>query len=157
MTKRTNFFAGLWGKKTRIDRRLRIEELEPRCAPVTLAIGQVTVYPFTDAHGNQVKVTLSGQKGSVTLLDSLGHDPSHTDIATAVFSNANATTSLLVDVLQQGSANTVVGSITASGGQALGNITVDGNIGSLTAGSVKVALFEPDHQLPHVTPSAESR
>ena len=125
-------------QRRRIERNLRIEELEPRIAPVTLSVlrGGLRSFQFTDAGGDQVSVTLSGRAGTVVLLDAGSGDPRNTDIATINFIGAKSTTSLVISITDPlGDNHTPGGRVTAIG-QTIGSLIVPGPVTGMTAGAI---------------------
>ncbi len=126
----------------RVERRLRLEELEPRVAPVLLEIGGQTTYQFLDANRDTVGITLGGAVGRVQILDSRGRDPVGKDIDSITFLQANTTTSLTISVLGSAGNGISPGGRILAPAQTVGTLVVPGPISGMTAGRVNFARFD---------------
>ena len=127
--------------RSRIHRKLRVEELEPRVHPTTLLLGPsgTETFSFQDKDRDDILVTFGGQAGdSVTLLDKKGQDiDDRDDIAQIIFNTASADTSLSIEVTGgRGKGAAEVGDITDAGILTIGSIRVQGAIGDVTVGNV---------------------
>jgi hypothetical protein len=141
----------------RLFRRLKIEELEQRVVPVTLVAGVPGSdhFQFTDSDGDVVLVKIgnlidpaSPTSGSVTLLNSDGHDPGtggNPDIATITFDNATGgRTDLDIDVIAgNGNGSVEVGSIVAPA--LLRQIRITGDIDTATLRGFNSNVVDETH------------
>ncbi len=126
----------------RTHRRLLMEELEPRAAPVVLAPGQLL--QFTDADGDLLRVEFTGA-GSAQILDGSGSDPNFSNIGSITFSGTNLTSSLIVQDMNPGIGGDTIqgGTIRTAAGEdvglvALGVLPAGGTAGLGAFGSVNV-------------------
>lgn len=130
----------------RIHRPLRVEELEPRIAPVILnATGQTL--EFTDGDGDLVRVTFSGsnQNRLVSIVGAAGGTPgtAGNPYITSVYfySQGSTNTTLLIDVIGgTGDGLTPAGAVTAATNVDVGSILVEGPITSFSGRRIATAL-----------------
>jgi len=119
----------------RVHRRLSIEELEPRVAPVTLDAINST-YQFIDQDGDTVDVTYSGS-GSCEILDQSGGDPDGDDIATITFAGADSTTVLTVLLGATGGGGTTSISSVDATGQDLDWLRLEADVGGVAVRDIR--------------------
>ncbi len=124
----------------RVHRRLAIEELEPRFAPApfVLSLTGTTTYPFTDADGDDVLVTLTGgKKGVVEIADAANNPPVGADIASVLFINADAKTSLVFSIVNPRGGNSTPAGNVEAGNLIVGGFVVPGSVTSISGGQFK--------------------
>ncbi|NOZ22823.1 MAG: hypothetical protein GXP25_17225 [Planctomycetes bacterium] len=123
----------------RIHRRLLVEELEPRVAPVTLSAANSIQY-FTDTDGDQVMVRYMGT-GTAHVLFGGGESPNPADeIATIDLAGSDEKTQLIIQDVEAGAGGDTLsgGTITGQAGEAMGTIQLLAKDGAVNTTAISV-------------------